>query len=198
MAPDVALSTREKLLEAGEAVMLERGYVAATVDAICKAAGVTKGSFFHYFSSKEELGKALIEVFSTRQGAQFAEACGHLTDPLDRVYCLIDGAIHGADRPEMKGCLIGTLAQEISETHPELRKVCESCFEGFAAALEQDLKAAKANECPDADFDTAGLARHFLSVAQGSMLLFRATGDRSVMKESFAHFRSYLRSLYGR
>lgn len=191
-------SAREKLLDAGEAVVLERGYVAASVDAICERAGVTKGSFFHHFPTKDALGRELVQRFAAKQGAQFGEACGAIEDPLDRIYCMVDVAASAADDPNMKGCLVGTVAQEVAETHPELRAVCDGCFSGFAERLGQDFVAAKANECPDADFDAEGLGRHFLSVVQGALLLFRTTKDASVIKTSVAHFRSYLKGLYGR
>ena len=189
---------RTKLLDAAEALMLSRGYVAATVDGICSSAGLTKGSFFHYFKNKEELGKVLLKRFAERQGAGFREACSSLEDPLDRIYCMIDVAIGGARNPEMKGCLVGTLAQEISETHPELREVCRCSFEGFTEEVARDLQAAKELHCPEAEFDAASLGAYFLSIAQGSMLLLRTSGDRSVMEQNLIHFRQYVRSLYGR
>lgn len=190
--------TKAKLLDAAEEIMLSKGYIASSVDGICEKAGVTKGSFFHYFKSKEELGKVLLERFSSRQGEMFMNACGNIEDPLERVYCLIETAIQASQQPEMKGCLIGTFAQEISETHPELREVCRCSFEGFATGVAADLKAAKELHCPNADFDAEGLGSYFLSIAQGSMLLLRTNGDRAAMAGNLAHLRDYLRSLYGR
>lgn len=198
MTPPARGTARQKLLDAGEAVVLERGYVAASVDAICERAGVTKGSFFHHFPTKEALGRELVLAFSARQGGQFAEACDGIDDPLDRIYCMVDLASGAADDPRMKGCLVGTVAQEVAETHPELREVCDQCFSGFAEHMGALFQAAKERECPAADFDASGLGRHFLSVVQGAMLLFRTTQDRSVIKTSLAHFRTYLKGLYGR
>lgn len=190
--------TRNRLLDAAEARMLAKGYIAATVDEICAAAGVTKGSFFHYFRSKEDLGKVLLERFADRQEAMFGEACGAIEEPLERVYCLIDCAIEASRHPDMKGCLVGTFAQEISETHPELRQVCECRFERFAAGASRDLVAAKERHAPDASFDAGSLGGCFLSLAQGSMLLLKTTGDREAMGKNLTHFKHYLKTLYGR
>lgn len=178
--------------------MLAVGYEAATVEQICAAAGVTKGSFFHYFSSKEELGKVLLERFAARQQGQFAAACGALEDPLERIYAMVDLAIAAAGNPQMKGCLLGTVAQEIHESHPELVQVCKLSFEGFARGMGQDFLAAKERCAPQANFDAASLATYFLSIVQGSLLLLRSNGDREQMALNLGHFRSYLRSLYGR
>jgi TetR/AcrR family transcriptional repressor of nem operon len=46
--------TKRKLVDAGVALMRQRGFSATTVDDICAEAGVTKGGFFHYFKSKED------------------------------------------------------------------------------------------------------------------------------------------------
>ena len=197
-AHDVDTPTRTKLLDAAEELMLSRGYVAASVDGICAAAGATKGSFFHHFKSKEELGKVLLTRFAERQSSAFREACADLEDPLERVLRGIERAIDAARDPGMRGCLVGTLAQEISETHPELRDVCRTCFAEFVENVGRDLVAAKAQRGPDADFDAEGLATYFLAVAQGSMLLVRATGDRDAMARNLEHLGAHVRSLFER
>jgi TetR/AcrR family transcriptional repressor of nem operon len=55
--------TRDKLLDAAEGHMLSKGFTATSVDDVCRAAGLTKGSFFHYFDSKEHLGRVVVERF---------------------------------------------------------------------------------------------------------------------------------------
>jgi TetR/AcrR family transcriptional repressor of nem operon len=45
--------TRNKLLDAAEELMLSKGYVATSLDEICGAAGVTKGSFFTTFRARK-------------------------------------------------------------------------------------------------------------------------------------------------
>lgn len=191
-------STRSKLLDAAEGLMLSRGYVGASVDSICKEAALTKGSFFHHFKNKEELGKVLLERYAERQESAFVAACEGVADPLERVYRIIDVAVTAAKDPGMNGCLVGAFAQEISETHPELRSVCRECFEKFATSMSADLAAAKELHCPDAAFDPSGLGAYILSVVQGSLLILRANEDRSVMARNLLHLRSHLEALYGR
>lgn len=190
--------TRTRLLDAAEDVMLAKGYVAASVEEICTAAGVTKGSFFHYFKNKEALGKVLLERFSKRQEDRFIEACGNLEDPLERVYCVIDCGIESSRDPDTRGCLVGTFAQEIHETHPGLRQVCQASFEKFTGGIARDLVLARDLHAPDASFDPESLGSFLLSTIQGSLLLVKTTGDRAAMTASLIHLREYLKSLYGR
>ena len=47
------LTSKEKLVAAAHALMLSKGYAATTVDEICERAGASKGSFYHFFETKE-------------------------------------------------------------------------------------------------------------------------------------------------
>jgi TetR/AcrR family transcriptional regulator, transcriptional repressor for nem operon len=194
--PDPA--TRRKLLDAAQGLMLQKGFVATSVDEICEEAGVTKGSFFHYFESKEALGKEAIERFAAGQACKFGEATEEIEDPLERVYALLDVGVKTSRSPSTHGCLVGTFAQEISHTHPELRASCERIFDAFAGLVTRDLEAAKVKYAPRAAFDPRSLGKLFLAVVQGSLLVMKTTGDRKQMEGNLLHLKSYLKDLYGR
>ncbi len=55
--------TKEKLLDTAIGLMLKKGFTATSVDEICQTAGLTKGSFFYYFESKEDLADAALHRF---------------------------------------------------------------------------------------------------------------------------------------
>ena len=77
---------RARLLETAGDVIRTRGFAATTVDDLCKAAGVTKGAFFHHFVSKEAIGVAAAAWWAETTSAFFAGAPYHdHADPLDRV-----------------------------------------------------------------------------------------------------------------
>ena len=57
------ISNRDKLLESGRKVVLERGYVGASVRDIVQAAGVPQGSFTNHFASKEAFGLQIIDLY---------------------------------------------------------------------------------------------------------------------------------------
>ena len=65
---------REKLLDASLGLIRERGFSAMTVDNLCARAGVTKGAFFHYFKTKDELGVAAAQHWSEVTEGLFAGA----------------------------------------------------------------------------------------------------------------------------
>jgi len=196
---DTDSPTRKKLLDAAQELMLTKGYTDTSVEEICTAAGVTKGSFFHYFAGKEELGKVLAERFTSIMREKFEAApFRRKQDPLERVFGYIDFLIEKARSPMTKGCLLGTFVQELSQTHPKIRSVCAAGFEGQADRLKQDLEEAKAKYVPRARWSSQSLAEHVLAVAQGAIILAKAKQDRKVIEESLAHVREYLKNIFGK
>ena len=190
--------TKEKLLEAAQQLMLAKGFPATTVDEICEAAGFTKGSFFHYFESKEHLGKEVLDRFhfSVQQMSQQG-SFRKKSDPLQRVYGYVDRFIEMSANPKLpSGCLLGHFTQELSDTHPEIRSLCAQYFAEWAALLKHDLDEAKAKHAPTAPFDTQSLAEHLIAVLEGSLILAKAKQDKGVFEQNLRHFKRYVKSLY--
>jgi TetR/AcrR family transcriptional repressor of nem operon len=192
--------TKDKLLEAAQELMLAKGYTATSVDEVCQKAGLTKGSFFHYFEGKEHLGQVVAERFFTHRKQHFQSAPFHQKkDPLDRVLGLVDFFIEMSQNPEAaKGCLLGTFVQELSNTHPSIRAVCAECFGEQAEYFKQMLDEAKAKYAPRARWSTQSLAEHLLAVMQGAIIVAKAKQDPRVMEASLKHFKEYLNSLFGK
>jgi TetR/AcrR family transcriptional repressor of nem operon len=191
--------TKQKLLDAAQRLMLAKGYTATSVDEICEAAELTKGSFFHYFDGKEDLGREVAQRFyaSMRQLSQQAPFHSK-KDPLDRVLGRVDFYLELSRRRDSKGCLLGMFVQELSDTHPTIRTVCATCFDDAAGGFKLDLDEAKAKYAPRARISTQSLAEHLTAVLQGSIILAKAKQDPKVMTESLWHFREYLKCIFGK
>ena len=196
--PRVFSLTKQKLLEAAQKLMLAKGYPVTTLDDICTAACVTKGSFFHYFKNKEELGRAVLEhsmvnQFQAMQSAAFIKK----RDPLARVYGYVDFAIGMSKDPAIiHGCLLGGFSQDLSGSHPKIRVLCEHYFDQWAAALKLELDAAKALHTPRAVFDTQSLAEHFIVVVEGALILVKVKQDPKILEKQLLHFKHYLKHLF--
>ncbi|MFO1211024.1 MAG: TetR/AcrR family transcriptional regulator [Amaricoccus sp.] len=191
---------RDRLLEAARDVIRTQGFAATTVDDLCKAAGVTKGAFFHHFESKEALGVAAAAFWAETTSAFFATAPYHdHADPLDRVLGYIDfrKAIIDGDLAAFT-CLVGTLTQEVYASHPAIRDACAASILAHAATIEPDIAAAMAAHGIAADWTAASLAVHTQAVLQGAFILAKATGDAQVARDSVDHLARYVRLLFGR
>lgn len=175
-----------------------QGFAATTVDDLCKAAGVTKGAFFHHFENKEALGVAAAAYWAETTSAFFADAPYHdHDDPLDRLLGYVEfrkNIIEG-ELAEFT-CLVGTMTQEVYGSHPAIRDACAASIFGHAATLEPDIEAAMKARGVAADWTPASLAAHTQAVLQGAFILAKATGDRAIARDSVDHLKRYLLLLF--
>src|SRR5580698_2689382 len=114
--------SKARLLAATLRVVRVRGYTATRIEDVCAEAGLTKGSFFHHFKSKEDLALAAIAHWDALVTGLFAAAPYHaLPDPLDRVLAYIDfrKALLAGELADI-ACFSGTIVQEAYCTHPEV------------------------------------------------------------------------------
>lgn len=183
------VETRELLLRAGLEVLTEKGFSATGIEEILGRVGVPKGSFYHYFDSKEAYGLALIE----RYGEFFARKldrhfCNPSLSPLERLRAFVGDAKEGMTRHEFRrGCLIGNLGQEMGALPESFRARLKDTFEDWQARLAACLvEAQKAGELA-AEADAAQLAAVFWMGWEGAVL--RAKLERTERPlEVFAGF----------
>jgi TetR/AcrR family transcriptional regulator, transcriptional repressor for nem operon len=193
-----AAPARTRLLDAALGVIRAKGYAATTVEELCRAAGVTKGAFFHHFPSKEALAAAAALHWAEVTGALFAAAPYHApSDPRERLLAyvafrraLLDGAL-----PEIT-CYAGTMVQETYASHPAIRDACALAITGHAATLEPDIAALLAVRGGPEGITAAGLALHIQAVIQGAFVLAKALDDPAVAAASLDHLRRYLACLF--
>ncbi|HEX3987396.1 MAG TPA: TetR/AcrR family transcriptional regulator [Acidobacteriaceae bacterium] len=192
--------SKTKLLDAALRVIREKGYQATRVEDVCEAAGLTKGSFFYHFRSKEDLALAATEHWTAMTGALFAAAPYQtLEDPLERLLAYIDfrkRLLRGA-LPEFT-CLLGTMVQEVYATHPHLRDACEQSISGHAATLEPDIAAAMKKYNVQGNWTARSLALHTQTVLQGAFILAKARGGPEVAETMIDHLRRYVEMLFQR
>ena len=190
--------SRLRFLDAAVQVIRERGYEAATIDDLCRTAGLTKGSFFHHFRSKEDLALAAADHFSGGADALFAGAPYHAhADPLDRVLGYVDfrRAILRGSLPEFT-CLLGTMVQETYDTHPALREACDTHISAHAATVAEDIETARALHAPSADWSAESLGLFTQAVLQGAFILAKAKGGPAVAEDCLSHLHRYLELLF--
>jgi TetR/AcrR family transcriptional repressor of nem operon len=192
-------STKDKLLDVAQDLFLSQGFSATSVDEICGKAKITKGGFFHYFKSKEDLGKAVLNRFcaTSKKFMQDAGCCEKCPDPLDRVFANLDcvtGYVRG--QSDYKGCLITTFAQEMSGSHPDIQAICSQSFKGWARMIKEDLQSAKEKYAPKARIDIASLADYCVGVVEGAQVLAKATKNPPVIAKNIGHLKEYLQMLF--
>jgi TetR/AcrR family transcriptional regulator, transcriptional repressor for nem operon len=192
--------SKRTLLEAAVYVIRAKGYTATRVEDICEAAGLTKGSFFHHFTSKEALALAAVEHWNAATGELFSTAAYQaIKDPVDRLVAYVDfrKSLLEGDLPEFT-CLVGTMVQEIYETHPPLRAACDESIRRHAATLEPAIAEAMRLYGVTSDWTPRSLALYTQAVIQGSFILAKANGGPEVAAACIDHLRRYIEMLFGR
>ena len=182
-------STREHLLEVGLTQLRLTGYTATGVKDILDLAGVPKGSFYHYFPSKEAFARDLIEKYAKAE----AERARRILDdetvaPLKRLRSYFEelAKANGFDA-EVNGCLMGSMSLEVADHNEALQAQLRSLFETWqkeiATVLRQAIQRGDLNKTvrPDA------LADFLLSSYEGALV--RMKSDRSNRPlVNFLHF----------
>ena len=191
--------TKPKLLEAALSAIRAKGYSATTVDDICAVAGISKGAFFYYFRSKEELAVAAADYWGEVTSRLFASAAYRtLTQPPDRLLAYVDfrKAIMQGKLPEFT-CLVGTMVQEVYDTHPAIREACDNSISVHAATLESDIaEVMRMRGIKNAEWSPKSLALYIQAVIQGAFILAKAKGCPEVAIDSLNHLRRYIELLF--
>jgi TetR/AcrR family transcriptional regulator, transcriptional repressor for nem operon len=190
--------SKTRLLNAALHVIRAKGYSATRIEDICDAAHLTKGSFFHHFKSKEELALAAADHWCAVSGSLFASAPYRtLPDPLDRLLAYVDfrKAILQGELPDFT-CLVGTMVQEVYQTHPPIREACEKSISDHAATLESDIAEAIRTRGIHADWTPQSLALYTQAVIQGAFILAKAKGGPDIAAACIDHLRRYLEMLF--
>ena len=190
--------SRTRFLDAALQVIRAKGYTATRVEDICEAAGLTKGSFFHHFESKEELALEAAAHFAAMADGLFAGAPYQSeADPLDRVLGYVDfrAALVQGELPDYT-CLLGMMVQEVYDTHPTIRAACERHIGEHAAVVARQLAEAKAVHAPDAAWNPESVALFTQAVLQGAFVLAKAKQGPEVVAQCLSHLRAYVQTLF--
>ncbi len=191
---------RRALLDAAHDLVRRQGWAATSVDQLCSVAGVTKGAFFHHFTSKEQLGIAAAQHWTDVTGPLFASAPYHqLADPLDRIFGYLDFRSAIADGPlEAITCFAGTMVQEVFASSDAIRDGCRATITDHAMTLAGYFREAISTYPPIRPADADSLALYSQTILQGGFVLSKALNDNTPLIDAIARFKEYLMLLFGK
>ncbi|ALF60644.1 TetR/AcrR family transcriptional regulator [Psychrobacter urativorans] len=153
-ASDIALSnTKAHLLTTGYKLIAQKGFTAVGIKQILDTAGIPKGSFYHYFASKEAFGEAIISHYFIQYkqrldiiGSQNVSAQQKLYDYFQNWY---DTQQNGCDHEK---CLVVKLSAEVADMSEPMRKVLYAGYQQTITWLATQIKAGWAdNSVPHLD-----------------------------------------------
>jgi TetR/AcrR family transcriptional repressor of nem operon len=178
-------STRDHLIEVGLELMRKHGYGATGLQEILHAAGVPKGSFYHYFRSKEEFTAAVIERYFTLAAKHGQKVLDNTRQaPLKRLRRYFEELIQMAGQSApIPGCLLGSLSLEVAEASPLLQSCLSFSFAQWQAAVASVLReAVEKGELPKSTKPDL-LAGFVLNSWEGALLRSQADKTDAPLKD---------------
>jgi len=176
------VSNRDKIVANGLKVVLERGYVGASVRDIVEAAGVPQGSFTNHFASKEAFSLEILDLYFANSRVVIGETLRNdALPPLKRLRAFFDANIASIRDHDVKnGCLVGNFAAEASDHSEIIRKRVSEIFTESREAIAHCLKAAvKAGELSKS-LKVSEVASFIVTGLQGAWLVSKVERDLTV------------------
>lgn len=167
-------STKERLLEEGLAMLLERGYNDLGIQAILARTGVPKGSFYHHFPSKEEMALGVVDLYVSL-GHELLEVtlAPDGRPPLHRIRGFFERLRELYATQGYLGCLLGALGQELSGANEVFRKRIEECVASIAGRIAGCLEEARDGGDLPTGVDCQGYADALVNAWEGAALRSR-------------------------
>lgn len=190
--PDV----RTALIRAGIEALTASTFSGNGIDGILKKAGVPKGSFYHYFASKDAFGMAILDAYDDFFCHLLQKTLGDSTVlPLDRIRAFTERAAEGMARHQFRrGCIVGNLAPEVGLLAEPFRLRLNQILQGWQQRFESCLLDARAAGQIPPDSDCTSLAAFFWTGWEGAVLRARLEQRRQPLDIFLSH---YLRLLAG-
>ncbi|MFF8848252.1 TetR/AcrR family transcriptional regulator [Streptomyces sp. NPDC015127] len=185
-------TARDRLLDATAGLMRHRGYTGVGIAEICASADVKKGSFYHFFDSKQALTLEVVSMHWHCQRTLWATELSGNKPALTRLRNLLASMVSVQERTKddtgtVDGCLLGNLALELSAQEPMLRAHLEEIFEEQTALIAGVIKEAAAEGSVDHRSATSTTARAVVAHIEGMILFAKLKNDPSVLNDLWPH-----------
>ena len=192
-------TTKDRILDAAEEIMLEKSFHSVGLKQILNVAKVPKGSFYHYFESKEQFGTEMLKHYMDQAGENKRRMLiysDNESDPLKRLFIYLDGSIDFIQSVAGRfPCLALKLASEVSDLSETMREELARGFEDWITIFCEVLDEAVAQNLLPANFNSASEAQLIQDLWSGAVQ--RAVINRSSEPVSHAveHIKSRISSM---
>ena len=201
--PKSGTATRDKIIDAAEALVFRHGFSATTVDKVIAEAGLTKGAFFYHFKSKKDLGRALIRRYSERDLAHLERVMSRAEklsgDPRQQAVIFV-----GLLREELEalpdpipGCLFTSYLYERTEYPDDVAEIAAQTFQRWCERVAGKFAQGAAIHPLEDGVTPDRLARSLLALIEGGFVLAKAQGNAEVLIDLLDQFRAQLERQFG-
>ncbi|MDX1951842.1 MAG: TetR/AcrR family transcriptional regulator [Verrucomicrobiota bacterium] len=178
---------KERLMEAVLELIWRGSYGSTTIDQICDAAGVKKGSFYYFFESKADLAVAALDQAFKHERANLDAVFSPVRPPMERFKIFFDHLLQ--EQRELKerygfvlGCPLCTLGTEVSTQEEQLQKKVQEIMEYHFLYIENAVRDAHASGEVSVD-DPKSAAKRLFTYYEGLLMQARIRNDLNVFND---------------
>lgn len=195
-------ATRQRILDAAQGAILEKGFTATSIDELIAECGLTKGGFFYHFKDKNELAKALLRRYVAEDEEVydriFAQARALVDDPL-QVFLLglkLLADVMGDMPNGHPGCVVAVSCYYERMFDRELRAINTEAALQWRRRFRGMLDDVGARYRPREPIDLDELADMVSSVLEGGIIMAKALSDPASLKRQILAFRALVQALF--
>lgn len=180
---------RKKIIETADALFYQRGFAHTSFSDISAALGMSKGNFYYYFKSKDDILNAVIEKRSVAIRHDLAQWDAAESDPRIRLKKYVTMLTASQDLIEKYGCPLGSICTELAKLHHENLNNASALFEAYRQWLEKQFKQLGHKK------EARILSLHLLSRGQGIALITNTYSDKSFLQHEANELINWINNL---
>ncbi|SNS60210.1 TetR/AcrR family transcriptional regulator [Tropicimonas sediminicola] len=194
--------SREHILATAKRLVMDKGFAGTSIDDILKAAGVSKGAFFHHFRSKADLASQLMRWHSAQDIRMFRDLAARAEalhdDPYEQLQFYLkafEGYISNPTEPS-RGCMYAVYTYESEAFDEDVNDVVAETLREWSAIYIRKFQEVIDRYPPARPVTAKELAEMIVSLIEGGLILQRAYGNTAITARQSEHFRAYLDMLF--
>lgn len=195
-------ATRQRLLDAAQRSILEKGFTATSIDELIAECGLTKGGFFYHFKDKNDLAKALLRRYIAEDEEVYDRIFGKARDLVDdplQVFLLglkLLADVMGDMPNGHPGCMVAVSTYYERMFDRELREINTEAALQWRRRFRGMLDEISTRYHPREPVDLDELADMVSSVLEGGIVMAKALHDPVSLKRQILTFRALVQALF--
>lgn len=187
---------RQRIIDAGLEIIMKKGYHNTGLNEILNNVGLPKGSFYHYFESKDEFVLAIIKQYSETYNNFYKQALSDTSEqPIKRIINFFKESTKLAKQNKCQGgCLIGNLAQELSDQNERFRISTSEVMKNWEEMIQKCLEEAVLKGELRKNTNTKELSGFILDSWEGANMRMKTERSIEPLQRFIKHIEKFFTS----
>jgi TetR/AcrR family transcriptional repressor of nem operon len=183
-----AVDTRQAILDAAQRIMAHKGWAAVGINEVLGAAGVPKGSFYHWFSSKDAFGEAMMQSYFADYLAEMDGIFARPDSPAaDRLMAYWEGWRETESLEDCQGkCLAVKLGAEVADLSEPMRIALKEGTTEIVDRLQRMIEAGTADGSLSVEGDARAAAESLYDMWLGASVMAKIHRDPAPLDNALA------------